>query len=86
MPSDESVTRMACSDAGTGESTEPLYLAASAFVFIFLAGKSTAPSLGGGRGVKSRACRKARRKNTRVDLSRLWAQSRCFKNIAYLRW
>ena len=63
MSSDESVTRMACSDAGIGEL---LYLVANAFVFIFLAGKSTAPCLGGGRGVKSRACREARRKSERV--------------------
>ena len=36
-----------CSDAGFWES---MYLVASVFVFIYLAGKSTAPWLGGGRG------------------------------------
>ena len=40
------------------------------FVSIYLAGKSTAPLLGGGR----RARREARRKRERVDLSRLLAQ------------
>ena len=59
-----------CSDTGIGES---LYLIANAFSFTFLAGKSTAPLLGGGRGVR----REARRKSERADLSRLWAQSRC---------
>ena len=65
-----------CSDTGIGES---LYLVANAFVFIYLLGKSTAPLLGGGR----RARREARRKSERVDLSRLWAQSRCCKNQVY---
>ena len=56
-------TAESCSDAGIGES---LYLIAGVFLCIFLAGKSTAPFLGGGR----RACREARRKSERVDLKR----------------
>jgi hypothetical protein len=46
-----------CSDTGIGES---LYLIANIFVFIFLAGKSTAPLLGGGGGLVVRLVEKVK--------------------------